>query len=650
MQDVSEQFEQQGVPTGPALGLGRIVLGSVVTIAALLWGADLFRAVGLNILTQQFVAGMLAVSLALGFLHLPARPGFSRPFVPWYDWLLAALGLGAGLYIAYALPDLVDLILMRPKDGVIAGLIVIVLTVEVLRRAGGWALPIIVTVFLAYGLFANLVPDPLGGRATDVQKLAAYLAIDVNGMLGTPIIVACTVIVAFLLFGNLLAATGGAAFLSDLSLALMGGFRGGPAKIAVLGSSLFGTISGSAVANVVATGVVTIPLMKKAGYSATRAGAIEAVASTGGQLMPPVMGASAFLIAEFLQIPYSEVLLAALVPAILYYLALFIQVDLEAGKAGIAAMQRAELPNALEVLKSGWHFFLPFAVLIYGMFSLNWLPQMAVVAAIITLIVTSYVFGYQGKRPRLNDVLRTVHLTGINALDIIVICGGAGIVIGVLSISGLGFGLTLTLVQLGQDSLLLLLIIAAVVCIILGMGLPTVGVYVLLAALVAPAIIELGVLPISAHLYVMYFGLLSFVTPPVAVAAFAAASIAKGEPIRTALESMRFGWTAYIVPILFVFSPALLLQGDAMEISLAVATALIGVFLGSVAMVGYLTRPLGRAHRGAFLVAGILSLIPAGMFEGAVYTDIVGVAIGAVLVLVEVLRRPKPMAKVAPGA
>ncbi|NMG40359.1 TRAP transporter fused permease subunit [Chelativorans sp. ZYF759] len=624
-----------------AVGWLKIALASAITIAALMWGGDLFRRVGLNILTQQFVAGMLAVSLALAFLHLPARRDTMRSTIPWYDWLFAAAGLASGMYLAVNIPSLVDLILMRPRGGVIAGGVMIVLSIEALRRATGWSLPIIIILFVLYGLYGHLVPEPLDGRSSDVQRLAAYLAIDVNGMLGTPIIVACTVIVAFLLFGSLLSVTGGAAFLSDLSLSLMGGFRGGPAKIAVLASSLFGSISGSAVANVVASGVITIPWMKRAGYSPARAGGIEAVASTGGQLMPPVMGASAFLIAEFLQIPYSEVLLAALVPAVLYYLALFIQVDLEAGKAGINAMPRSELPRARDVLKSGWHFFLPFVVMIYALFSLNWQPQMAVVAAIVTLIVLAVLFGYKGKRPAIQDLLRSVHRTGLSAVDIIVICAGAGVVIGVLSISGLGFSLTLTLVQIGRGSLLLLLLIAAVVCIILGMGLPTVGVYVLLAALVAPAIIELGVTPISAHLYVMYFGLLSFVTPPVAVAAFAAASIAKGDPLATALQAMRFGWTAYIVPFLFVFSPALVMQGEAGEIAMAVATALFGVFLGSVGMVGYMTRSLGAIHRVAFLGAGMMALMPAGAFEGAVYTDLAGMAAGIVLVGYELWRGPR---------
>src|SRR5690606_39195087 len=351
--------------------------------------------------TQQFVVGMLALCLALAYLHLPARRGVQSDRIPWYDYALALTGLISGLYLSVYIPRLVDLVLTRPVDGVIAGTVMILLTVEALRRSSGQTLPIIVVLFILYALFADVIPEPLVGRSTDPQRLGAYLAIDVNGMLGTPIIVATTVIIPFLLFGNLLSSTGGAEFLSDLSLALMGRFRGGPAKIAVVASSLFGTISGSAVANVVATEVVTIPWMKRSGYSPERAGAIEAVASTGRQIMPPVMGASAFLIAEFLQVPYSDVLLAALIPAVLYYLALFVQVDLEAGKAGIAAMPRSELPTLFGVLSSGWHFFVPFAVMIYALFSLNWQPQMAVVASIASLLALAWTFGYKGRRPTL---------------------------------------------------------------------------------------------------------------------------------------------------------------------------------------------------------------------------------------------------------
>ncbi|MAM63047.1 TRAP transporter fused permease subunit [Maritimibacter sp. UBA3975] len=621
---------------GPAR---RIVaaLGILLTAGSVAWGADLFRSVGVLIVAQQFVAGMLAISLLLAFVALPLRRGARRSSPPWYDIILGLVGFAAGAYLAVRIPDLVDLVLMRPPDGVAAGLVVIVLTIEALRRSSGWALPAIIVVFLLYGLFGDLVPGILEGRGSDIERLAAVIAIDLNGMLGLPIIVACTVVIAYLLFGALLSVTGGAQFLSDLSLALMGRFRGGSAKIAVVASSLFGTISGSAVANVVASGVVTIPWMKRAGYSPARAGGIEAVASTGGQLMPPVMGASAFLIAEFLQITYAEVLLAALVPALLYYVALFFVVDLDAGKSGIAAVPASELPRLGKVLKDGWHFLLPFVVLVMGLFRFNWQPQMAAVWAIVTLLVVAFAFGYQGKRPTFTAVRRGLVSTGMSALDIVLICAGAGIVIGVLSLSGLGFNLTLALVAVGGDSLLLLLLIAGAVCIVLGMGLPTVGVYVLLAALVAPALIEVGVKPIAAHLFVMYFGLLSFLTPPVAVAAYAAASIARAEPIATALASMRYGWTAYIVPFLFVFSPALVLQGTVAESALAATTAVAGVFLGSVAMTGYLVRPLAPFRRAVIGLSGLMALVPAGAFEGAYLTDLAGVALGAGLVAYELL-------------
>ena len=638
MEPHADRDRPEGAPG--FVGAVRAGLATIITLGALAWGADLFRSVGVNILTEQFAAGMLALCLALAFLQFPVRRFQHRAAPPWYDWCLALIGLFAGLYLAVQLPSLVDLVLMRPRDGVIAGALVILLSIEALRRSSGWPLPIMVVIFIIYGLFCDFVPGILSGKASDVQKLTAYLAIDFNGMLGLPIVVASTVIVSFLLFGAMLSASGGGAFLSDLSLALMGRFRGGPGKIAVLASCLFGSISGSAVANVVASGVVTIPMMKKSGYSASRAGAIEAVASTGGQLMPPVMGASAFLIAEFLQISYAEVLLAALIPAILYYSALFIQVDLEAGKTNIAALPEDQIPRIGAVFRKGWYFLIPFVILIMGLFWLNWQPQMAVVAAIIALLVIAPL-GYGGGRASLRQLIASIAQTGLGALDIILICAGAGIVIGVLSISGLSFNLTLALVALGAGSLPLLLVVAAIVCIILGMGLPTVGVYVLLAALVAPAMVKMGVLPITAHLYVMYFGLMSFVTPPVAVAAFAAAAIAKADPIATALQSMRLGWTAYIVPFLFVMSPALALQGAAGEVALAVITAVAGVFLGSVGVVGFLLRPLPIPLRLLFFAAGVLALIPSGTFRHAIYTDIVGVLLGVGLVTWELVHRAR---------
>ena len=607
------------------------VLAVALTLGAVAWSVGIAQILGWALYTEQFAAAMLAACLALAFLHLPARGNAPRSRAPWYDWLAAVAGAAAAGYIAVRYPLLVDLVLLRPTDAVVAGSVLTLLLLEALRRATGRALPIIILVFILYAVFADLVPWRLEGRATDWGKLVAYLTVDVNGMLGVPIKIGTTIVVTFILFGSLLTATGGSRFFTELALLGMGRYRGGSAKIAVAASALFGSISGSAVANVVATGVITIPMIKKAGYAPHQAGAIEAVASTGGQLMPPVMGAAAFLMAEFLQIPYSEVVLAALVPALLYYTALFIQADLEAARVGITRVPEADIPRAREVLP-GLHFVLPFVVLIVGLFAFNIQPEEAVLWSAVLLVVLSLAFGYRGERPRVRALLDAVRSTGIGVIEIILITAGAGFVIGALSISGLGFNLTLALVQIGGGNLIVLLLLAAVVCIVLGMGLPTAGVYVLLAALVAPAMVEVGVVPIAAHLYVMYFGMMSMITPPVAIAAFAAASIARADPMRTGWEACRFGWSAFVVPFLFVLSPTLLLIGPADAVALAIVTAVLGIWLVSIAMIGYFMRPMGAALRAVFGFSGLMALIPAGAFPGAAITDVVGAVLGAVLI------------------
>ena len=611
------------------------ILATALTLGAVVWSVGIAQILDWALYTEQFAAAMLAVCLALAFLHLPARQHGPRNQPRWYDWLAAAAGAGAAGYIAVRYPLLVDLVLLRPLDAVIAGTVLFVLLLEALRRATGKALPIIILVFVLYAVFADAMPGRLVGRATDWRKLVAYLTVDVNGMLGIPIKIGTTIVVTFILFGSLLQVTGGSRFFTELALLAMGRFRGGSAKIAVAASALFGSISGSAVANVVATGVVTIPMIKKAGYAPHQAGAIEAVASTGGQLMPPVMGAAAFLMAEFLQIPYSEVVLAALVPALLYYAALFIQADLEAARVGITRVPQSEIPRAREVLP-GLHFVLPFVVLIAGLFFFNVQPEEAVLWSAVVLIALSLAFGYRGQRPRVRDLFDAVRTTGLQVIEIILITAGAGFVIGVLSVSGLGFNLTLALVQIGSGSLILLLLLAAGVCIVLGMGLPTAGVYVLLAALVAPAMVEVGIMPIAAHMYVMYFGMMSMITPPVAIAAYAAAGIARADPMRTGWEACRFGWSAFVVPFLFVLSPTLLLIGPADAVALAIVTAVLGIWLVSIALIGFFMRPLSAMMRGLFAVSGLLALIPAGAFPGAVVTDIAGAALGAVLIAREI--------------
>ena len=595
------------------------------------WAADLYRPLGLVLFTEQFVAGILAIAFALVFFAVPARKGGLRTVPPWYDLIAGVAGFLAAGYIAVRFVELGTLMVFHPIDGVIAAVAVIALSLEGMRRTLGWPLVITVLVFLAYGFWGHLIPGTLAARPSQPAQLVYYLAFDSNAILGTPIMVASTIVIAFVLFGNLLTATGGSTFFTDISLATMGRYRGGAAKIAVTGSALFGTISGSAVANVVATGVVTIPMMKKAGYSPHQAGAIEAVASTGGSLMPPVMGAAAFIMAEFLQITYADVMIVAAVPAILYYAVLFIVADLEAARAGITRVDEALIPRARAVFRAGWYFPLPFGVLIYTLFWLNRRPEEAALFASLTLVACAILFGYKGRRPSLHVLVDAVRQTGLAVLDIIMVCTGAGVVIGILAVTGLGFGLTLSLVSIAANSLILLLVLSAIVSIILGMGMPTIAVYVLLASLVAPAMVEAGVLPVAAHLFVLYFGMMSFVTPPVAVAAFAAASLAKADPFRTGFTAMRFGWVAYIVPFLFVYSPTLILIGSWDHIVIDFVTALAGIWLISAGFVGYALRPIAAAERLAFAVAGTFLLVPIALFPQAIYFNVAGVLIGALL-------------------
>jgi TRAP transporter 4TM/12TM fusion protein len=477
----------------------------------------------------------------------------------------------------------------------------------------------------------------MAGRSQSLEVLAGYLAFDGSSILGRPMYVAATIVIVFIFFGQLLNASRGSIFFTDLAQAAMGRYRGGPAKIAILGSALFGSISGSAVANVVATGVVTIPMIKDSGYPAHRAGAIEAVSSTGGQLMPPVMGAAAFLMADFLGVNYGAVVLAALLPGLLYYVALFFQADLEAARDGISAIPRERRPRWAAVIQ-GWFFVLPFAVLLIGIFSFNRSAQEAVLWACIPLLAGALALGYRGERPAIMRLLGTVRATGYAVLDIIMVCAGAGIVIGILGVTGLGFNFTNALVGLGEGSMALLLLVAAGTCILLGMGLPTVGVYVLLAALVAPALIRVGVEPMAAHLYVLYFGMLSMITPPVAIAAFFAASLAKSPPMKTGWTAVRFGWIAYVVPFLFVLAPPLLFDGTLVEIGLTFLTACFGIWLISIGIVGFFVRKLDFAHRLVVTGAGALALLPAASFEGAVYLDYAGLALGVLFLGYEIVR------------
>jgi TRAP transporter 4TM/12TM fusion protein len=564
--------------------------------------------IGWLVFNEQYMGLFLGLALCATYLLIPARSGYGRNGVPWYDLISALAGLTIGLYIFVFYPSIVNSLGDISTERVVLGCITIVLLAEASRRLVGWPLVIIASCFLFYALFAYIFPGDFYGRGWTISRLATYLYLDANGIFGQALQVGASIVVVFVIFGEVLYLVGGAEFLSDFSLALMGRFRGGQAKIAIVSSSLFGNISGSAVANVVVDGAFTIPMMKKAGYPPPVAAAVEAVASTGGQIMPPVMGAAAFLIAEYLQIPYASVALAALVPAVLYYVALFIQVDLLAARNSIHGLPGNELPRLLPVLKRSATFVGPLVVLIVLMFFLNRRPEEAGLVAALAALIIGYLT--PGVKIGPQEILKILTNSGRGMLEIAAITGLAGVVIGVLQLTGLGFTLTLTLLNIGQSNALLLLVLTAIVSIILGMGMPTTAVYVLLAVLVAPGLAKLGILPIAAHLFIFYFGMLSMVTPPVCMASYAAASIGKTDPVKTGWQAMRLCSIAYIVPFLFVFSPSLLLVGHWYEVALSVSTAIIGAMLLGVGVVGYLFRPIGWVKRAFFLLSATALLIP----------------------------------------
>lgn len=578
------------------------LFAAVVTLTAVAWAADVPRSIGLAPYTEQFLALILAFSLALVFIKKPS------PFVG-LDIALSLLGLVTALWVMWEYPRLIFQQMSLPLDGLIAGAILFLLIMEALRRCTGWPLVIVVACIGLMGLIGHTIPGALQTREVAPERMLMYLAFDANGLFGLTLNVAATVVIAFVLFGQLLLKSGGADFFNDIAVALMGRRRGGSAKIAVVASGLFGSISGVVVSNIVATGVVTIRMMIASGYRRHQAAAIEAVASTGGQIVPPVMGAVAFLMADILQRPYTEIVVAAIVPALLYYVAVFAQVDLQAARDDIALVDESEIPETSDVFKHGWVFIVPFAAIVLALFTFGQRPETAALYGGGAALAIGLIKGYR-QRMSLREIWQALCETGSSVVDIVMIAAAAGFIIGVLNITGLGFGLTFVLVSLGGESLIALLLIGAAVCLVLGMGMPTVGVYLLLAVLIAPSLVQSGVDPIAAHLFIFYLGMMSMVTPPVGIGAFFAAAIAKAKPMQTAFVAMRYGWTAYVIPFLFVLSPTLILKGDTIAIVVDVITAAAGVYLISAAAVGWLHVPLQPLMRLLLIFAGSALLVP----------------------------------------
>jgi len=600
-------------------GFSNVVFKSIlflIPFTGVLYILSAYQWFGFSVFLEQYTGLFLALILAGVFIGVPAAAGAARTKVPWYDWILAIAGFVAGMYISVFYPSIVLLFGYVTLDRVILAGMGILLIFEALRRLFGWSLVLVVAAFLVYAFFPSYFPGALQGDRMSLEHLINYLYFDSSSLLYM-LNIASTIALAFILFGQILLKFGGAEIFNNFAFAVFGKYRGGPAKASVAGSSLVGSVSGGPVSNVMLTGSMTIPLMIKNGYTRRQAGAIESVASTGGMIMPPVMGIAAFIIAETLGIPYSEVMIAAIVPAILYFLCLFVQVDLNAAKQGIHGMDKKDLPKFIEVLATGWMIFPIFGALLYFLFVAGFTPT---ASGVYTAFLAAPILLLQKEQRKaiFRRLIEAFIDTGRDLLNIGIILSAAGLVIGIVGITGLGFNLALALVDIGESNLIILLVTSAIVSIILGMGMPAVAAYALVATLIAPPLVELGVHPLAAHLFVFYFSNMSNFTPPIAVASFAASTIARENPYKIGFSAMAFGVVGLTIPFLFVYSPSILLGvGDDISVLPRILTILsvtLGVIILGISFVGYLFRRIPVINRLLFLVSAILLFMP--VYEG----------------------------------
>jgi TRAP transporter 4TM/12TM fusion protein len=593
---------------GPIGFLTTIVLG-IVPVVGTVYVTHIPEYLDFALYKEQYLALFLAFLLISTFLIVPATKRASREKLPWYDAVLVILSVLTGGYVVVLYGEIIPTLGYLMTHRIIFAAIMIILVLEAARRLVGWPIVIIGILLILYAPYAYLLPSVMSARMIPWSRVLTNLYLSPGSLLGIPLGVAGTIVFSFIFFGRLLFSVGGGNFLSELALALMGRYRGGPAKVAIVASSLFGSLSGSASANVAMTGIITIPLMKKIGYKPHVAGAIEAVASTGGLIMPPIMAATAFIMAELLDVPYPTVAIAAFIPAVLYYVAVFAQVHLEAVKEGLKGLPRDEIPSLKSVMKQGWFYLIPAAVLLYCLFVLYMQPSSSALYAVGTTALIS-LFKKQTREIVMGKAWNILQDTTRGLLEVGIICAIAGLVIGSISLTGLGLSLSDALVTLSGGNVMVLLLLAALGAIILGMGMPVTATYIMLVVLIAPALIKLGIEPLAAHLFIMYFGVMSFLTPPVAIAAYVAASIARSEPLQTGFAGVRLGIIAYVVPFVFALSPSLILLGSVGDILLTVTTALLGTLFLSVAFVGYLFDRLSVLKRVCFAVGAFALIAP----------------------------------------
>ncbi|MDN6883513.1 TRAP transporter permease [Variovorax sp. CAN2819] len=674
-------------PTAPAHAPGVVDAASQETetadpaafSGALFWVAVAFSV--FQIVTAAFspLSSSVVRAVHVGFLLLLAFVLYPPLRQRWLGWCIGAAAFATGIYHWVFEADLIQRAGDLTTSDMIAGILVIVLVFEGARRIMGLALPLICAMFLAYGLFGQYLPGGLAHRGYGLDQIVGQLSFGTEGIYGTPTYVSSSYIYLFILFGAFLEQAGMITLFTDFALGLFGHTKGGPAKVAVVSSGLMGTISGSGVANVVTTGQFTIPLMKRFGYNAAFAGGVEATSSMGGQIMPPVMGAVAFIMAETIDVPYVEICKAAAVPALLYFLTAFIMVHLEAGRRGLVGIPRDQCPDPWAAIKLRWYLILPLAVLVWLLFS-GYTPLFSgmvglaltvvlIFGAAITVrfggntlraifwvligLAASAFFKYgigaiialamamagalwflKGGRAALRAALNSLADGARHALPVGIACALVGVIIGVLTLTGAATLFAGYIIQIGRNSLFLSLVLTMLVCLVLGMGIPTIPNYIITSSLAAPALLQLGVPLIVSHMFVFYFGIMADLTPPVALAAFAAAPIARESGLKIGMQALRIAIAGFVIPFMAVYAPALMLQGGTwLDTGYVVVKAIAAILLWGGATLGYWVGPLRWYERiWAFTAAGFLvAALPA--------TDEIGIGMTAALMLLHGLKQ-----------
>ncbi len=577
---------------------------TVISVIAIVWALLQLYTAAFGVFPPTLQrAPHVGFALILIFLLYPFRRKNAHKGIPWYDYILVALSFIVAFYHIVQYEGIIHRVGMFNKTDTVISVIAVLLVLEATRRIAGPVLVSLASFFLLYAYFGPVFPGFLSHRGYDIYRIATYGWLQTESILGIPIMVSSTFIFLFLVFAAFLKKTGIGDWLTDLALGIAGHSTGGPAKAAVVASATQGTVSGSSVANTVGTGSVTIPLMKSIGYRAEFAGAVEAAASTGGQLMPPIMGAAAFIMTEFTNLPYIYIAMSAAVPALLYFTGIFVMVHLEAQRTGLKGLPKSQLPSVKMLLKEKWFLSLPIFGIIYFLAS-GQSPMKAAFYGIVLTIAVSFIrkdtrIGFKGILEGLEDGARS-------ALPVVMACASAGIIVGVVTLTGLGLKLAHGIVKLSKGNIYLTMLFTMFASILLGMGMPTTANYIIQATIAAPALVTVGVPVIAAHLFVFYFGIIADITPPVALAAFAGSGIAGSNPFRTGIQASKLAFAAYLVPYIFATSPVLVLyEATPLKFSIALVTALVGMLAIGGGVSGFFITNCQSWKRIVLFVAGL---------------------------------------------